>query len=363
MLRWRHGRAVGERRGMKLEEDRRLTSTRPRWCTTGRAPTLALLAAITLPLARTGAQVAPRTIDGVVRDTTGRPLSGAAIALDPGLQGRGTTADAQGRFRFDRVSPGRHALRTVWIGYRPDDRTIDVPEAGLHVEVVLRSLPFQLDTLAIVARLTGITGTAIAHDGFRPLGDADVVVLGTRFRVRTPPSGHFTFPDLVEGAYVVEARHKGFRTRVISAAVPPEGAVEVALVLDSLRTKADAFAENRLRDMERRIHYAPRHDAIVIGRQELLAEHSESLAEAMRYAPSVIKKGFIILGPTVCRLYVDGKPETILQLKDFSAADVAMVEVHRSNGCARPERGPGGTIVYRRQDGPAGEVVYIWLKR
>src|SRR5687767_14633773 len=56
--------------------------------------TIALLAFASLFTASTSwAQVAPRTVTGVVRDSTGRPLENAVIALDPLGAIRATRAD------------------------------------------------------------------------------------------------------------------------------------------------------------------------------------------------------------------------------------------------------------------------------
>src|SRR4029078_4879888 len=112
---------------------------------------------------------------------------------------------AGGRFRFDNVSAGRHALRTVWIGYQPDERTADVPASGLELTIVLTPVAFQLDTLQVVARVRGIRGAVVAHADLRSLGGADVQVLGTSLRRRRGSDGRFEFPDLRPGAYMIRA--------------------------------------------------------------------------------------------------------------------------------------------------------------
>ncbi len=200
------------------------------------------------------AQVSPRTIVGVVRDSAGRPLESAVISLDPTGTSRATRADAQGRFRFDKVTPGAHGLRTTWIGYSPDERTVEVPQEGLSVTIVLNALPYALDTLPITSRQTGLFGTVAAHGDLHAVSGADVEVIGTRSKGRTGADGRFNFPVLREGAYVVETRRDGFKTKLIPAPVPHEGAVEVAVVLDSAATKDEKIAENRYRDFDMRWH-------------------------------------------------------------------------------------------------------------
>src|SRR5688572_28043144 len=134
-----------------------------------------------LAASATGAQTqtTPRVLTGVVKDSAGRLLENAVIALDPSGDVRATRADAQGRFRFDGVNAGRYELRATWIGYQPVDRTILVPREGLEVTIILAPLPFQLDTMRVIARRTGIIGTAVQRTDLRALGGVSVEVLGT----------------------------------------------------------------------------------------------------------------------------------------------------------------------------------------
>ncbi len=170
---------------------------------------------IALGVQDVAAQARPGTISGIVRDSAGRPLENAVIGLDPSGKSRATRADARGRFRFDRVSAGKHELRTTWLGYQPDDRTVDVPDEGLDVTIVLTAIPFPLDTLVVVAKRTGAFGTVVVHNDLRPLGAVQVAVAGTRFRKQTGSDGRFSFPDLKEGGYLVEARRDGFKTMLL----------------------------------------------------------------------------------------------------------------------------------------------------
>jgi hypothetical protein len=58
-------------------------------------------------------------------------------------------------------------MRTTWIGYLPDERTIEVPAGGLEVTVTLVPVPFRLDTMKVVARRTGIYGTTVQRTDLR----------------------------------------------------------------------------------------------------------------------------------------------------------------------------------------------------
>lgn len=323
-------------------------------------PLPALVAVLMAVPAAVGAQ----TVTGVVRDTTGRPLPNTAVALDPEGSIRGTRTDAQGRFRFERVTPGAHSLRTTRIGFRPDDRTIDVPSGGVSVEIVLVPVPARLDTLAIVARRTGVVGTVIAGTSFGPLARGAVEVLGTRWRASTGADGRFEFAELLPGAYSVSVRRDGYRSRMISAVVPDSGAVEIAAVLDTLTTSTDQRREVLLREMASRLTRRARNDVVVVAHHELLADGGEVLLDdALRYAPSVIAKGIIVIQEQVCALFVGGKQDNFLRLEDFEAEDVAMVEVYRLTRCVTWVKDPEGQLRPVTRAGGAGVNVYVWLKR
>lgn len=305
--------------------------------------------------------LAQGTLTGQVRDATGRPLVEAAVALDIGTDStRVTRTDRQGRFRFTRVTEGRHILRTAMIGYQPDDAPILMPDGNHHVEIVLERLPFQLDTLPIVATRRGLIGTTLRQETFTLLGGVQVEVMGTRYRARTRDDGRFEFPDLKEGAYVVQARKDRYKTRLVNGMVPERGAVEVAMVLDTLVTDQDQRYEVLLRDMRRRWTRRDANTAAIVSAQELASTPGFPLHDALRYAPSVYGKGLIVVN--VCSIYVDGVPgRDGLQLSDFKADDILMAEVYEARPCQPPPTGQVGTSRIIMPSMPSMNV-YVWLK-
>lgn len=311
--------------------------------------------------AASGALHAQGTLTGQVRDLTGRPLVEAAVALDIGSDStRVTRTDRQGRFRFTRVSEGRHILRTAMIGYQPDDAPIRMPDGNHHVEIVLERLPFQLDTLPIVARRSGLIGTTLTQSTFTPIGGVQVEVMGTRYNARTKADGRFEFPDLKEGGYVVAARKDGYKTKLVTGAVPGNGAVEVAMVLDTLVTDQERRYEVLLRDMRSRWARRTANTSAIVSAQELASTPGFPLHEALRYAPSVYGKGLIVVN--ICRIVVDGVPgRPGLVLSDFRADDILMVEVYEARGCPEPRPWEPDTrnIIMPRM--PSMNV-YVWLR-
>jgi len=337
--------------------------------------TVTLIAAVILAPSLLRAQAVPRAISGIVRDTLRRPLESAVISLDPTGASRATRADANGRFRFDRVSPGRHQIRTTWLGYEPDERTVEVRAEGLEVTIVLQPLPFRLDTLRIEVKRTGILGTVVVHSDFRALGGADVQVIGTSTKARTPADGRFVFPGVRPGGYVVLARRDGFKTRLLPVAVRHDGSVELVLALDSIATKADRIVEGRWFDLRQRTNRRNVTTSAVVPRQELAARGNQSLDIALRYSPSFLVKGLVIDNDEC--IYVDGVPVTGLEARDFRAGDVAMVEIYGARSptltgeatCAATDGGhysvrPGiGIGQTRPRPNPAiVRRIYIWLK-
>lgn len=304
-------------------------------------------------------------VTGIVRDVSGRPLPGAAVVIDPDNSPIATQTDRDGRFRIERVSSGTHRLRVSWIGYVPDDRLVDIRESSVNIEVVLEPLAYQLDTMSIIARRGGIMGRVHTSLTRTPVRGASIEVLGTRWRLRTDSTGLFEFSDIPEGGYVVQVRHDGYKTRTISAHVPAAGAAELVASMDSVMTDRDKRWENRLRDMETRIHRRSTNDLALVARQELTIRPGITLDEALRYAPSVIKRGMILLSGFVCETYVNGERNRVVRLRDLRADQITTIEVYRTNGCMEPVNDPRfpGVRSVRRPMAKPGYIVWIWLKR
>jgi hypothetical protein len=269
-------------------------------------------------------------VSGFVRDSMGRPLENAVIVLNPTGNVHATRATTGGRFRFDRINPGRYIMRTAWIGYLPEERTIVVPEGGLEVNVTLIPVPFRLDTLTVVARRTGIFGTTVQRIDLRALGGVDVSVLGTRNRTRTAADGMFSFGDVRNGGWVVVGKRDGFESRMIPVAVPDTAAVELVLALDTLRTMAQHRANNRVRDLQSRVVWRQTNSSAIVPGQEFAAHRRQTLDIALRYAPSYLIKGLVIEG-LEC-VFVNGVPMPGMLAKDIGADDVILVEVYNHRG-------------------------------
>jgi hypothetical protein len=292
---------------------------------------IALAAGLVAPVHFLDAQT-PGTLAGIVRDSMGRPLREAVVVLDPNDDIRATRTDLEGRFRFERLRAKRYHMRTTWIGYQPDERTIDVPAGGLEVAITLTRLPFRLDTMTVVARRTGIFGTAVDKKDFHALGGVEVSILGTRHRIRTSSDGTFSFGDVRPGGWVVKGKRDGFETTMFSVIVSDTAAVELAMAMDTIVTKSQALAEARLFEMQMRVNRRDANSSAIVVGQEFAAHRGQSLDVALRYSPTFLTKGLMFRN--VECIFINGIPRPTLLAKDIAADDVAMVEVYNYRGGA-----------------------------
>jgi hypothetical protein len=106
------------------------------------------LALIAVPAVLSAQQV----ITGVVRDSTGRVVSGAEVFISQRTSAVRT--DAAGRFRIDSVYRGDYWLYTRKMGFTPTRHSITVPydQPVRFADIILPQLPPELDTVAVTAR-------------------------------------------------------------------------------------------------------------------------------------------------------------------------------------------------------------------
>lgn len=299
-----------------------------------------------LPGARTGsAQTRVQIITGVVQSEAGAPLENALVTLDPsGRTARRMRTDVEGRFHFTRVGRGAHELQVLRIGFLPDERTVVVsPDSGVKVVVVLRRLQL-LDSIRVVARRTGILGLVLAPGGVSPVTGANVAVMRFRGRATTGLNGRFEILlDLPAGPAVLFVTRSGYLSKMMSVRVPKDSAVEVAILLDSISSPGAKRLAMPLADFQRRVQYAGARAAFVPA-DELEGHEGQTLKDALRYSPSFMKQGLIILDEVTC-IYVDGQPRPFATANDFLAGDVEAVEIYgvRADWTSTlADRWPGG---------------------
>lgn len=287
---------------------------------------IVLVAVLAMAYARPASSQAPGRLTGTVRDEAGRPLRDALVILDPAPRSPQVTTDSSGRFRFDRVRRGSHTVRVLRVGYQGGDRTVDLPEEGLDITVVLPRITV-LDTLPIRARRTGIFGTVIARTGFRPLQGATVDVIGAHRTAHSDSTGRFNLPDVHEGAYVIRVQRDRYASRLLSVPVPHDSAVELAVVMDDAGgTSLDKSLAQPLHEFDERMR-SMRGNAAVIPRQEIAAARKQTVDFALQFSPSFMKTGLVFDEAITC-VYVDGIFRPMVSPSDFSADEVEAIEVY-----------------------------------
>jgi len=122
---------------------------------------------LTLPFATVQAQSNRGTVTGTVTDTDGDPLPGVQV-IDPALQ-RGTTTDAEGQYRIDKLPLGNHTLEFRFVGYQTAVRELTL-EAGETATVDVSLKTQVLETEGVT-----VTGTARARSTLRAPQDVDVM--------------------------------------------------------------------------------------------------------------------------------------------------------------------------------------------
>lgn len=346
------------------------------------ASRIAIVAALSAPTQVTMAQATPGTLTGIVRDSAGRPLRDAVVVLDPNTDIRATRADASGRFRFDRLRARRYVMRTTWIGYQPDERTVDLPEGGLDLTITLARVSFRLDTMTVVARRTGIFGTAVDKQDHHALGGVEIALVGTRFRTRTSSDGKFSFPEANEGGFLVMGKREGYETISLAVAVPDTASIELVLAMDSLRTRAQQRENVLFQDMTMRVNRGQTNFSTLVVSQEFITARRQTLDVALRFSPSFLAKNMVL--KNVECIYINGIAKPTLLAKDILAEDVAMVEVYnhrgsvdnldrslfRNNGndcgagAVREVFGPrgAGMVAVRPPDPTTVAFIFVWLK-
>ena len=113
-----------------------------------------LLAALFLMAAAAVAQTGDAQITGIVKDQNGSSISGASLILtnrDSGVQ-RTTMADAEGRYRFSAIPPGRYELKTEATGFKVENITGLVLNIGTELE---RDVALSLGSVQEAITVTG----------------------------------------------------------------------------------------------------------------------------------------------------------------------------------------------------------------
>ena len=125
------------------------------------------------------------TVSGIVRDPDGRAVPGARV-IATGVQPQPveTVTDAEGRFRLEPLSAGRHDVRVLVDGFSADPQSISVTDTSSHDVVVTLRVTAVTESLVVsaahidlplsqtAASVTVVSGADIAARQLRSVADA-----------------------------------------------------------------------------------------------------------------------------------------------------------------------------------------------
>lgn len=340
------------------------------------------------------AQTPTGSVAGTVRDEAGRPVREALVVLDAEATPMRVRTGDDGRFRIERVPVGAHEFQVVRIGYRPHRSRITVTESGTTMDVTMERVPMLLDTISVRVSRAGIhgivttRGMALLPHEPRPLRGAIVELLDTPYRTTTGADGRFSLGQVGEGAYSLLVRIDRYQSRIIAAYVPPEGGLDLNIVVDSTIADWQRRLDVEMREISRRVREASNPSAFVSA-GELAVPEGTTLKDALREAPSTLSRGLLVRDDFSC-VYVDGEPRPGMTVADVLAEEVHAVEVYGIDAkggtqiplkpwqmgtfCGTGTRqgplwipgagdGPRGVRQSRLQLDNWARVVVIWLKR
>lgn len=315
---------------------------------------------------QSAAQETLSSLQGTVRNQSGHPVEQAQVILNPGASMRELRTDRDGRFRFIGVTPGSHRLRILRIGFQPRDTSVDVSGANTEIEVTLERLT-TLAQVEVVSRRTGVYGTILGNDSYKPLEGARLELLGGRVKDTTDAQGEFWMQSKDPGTYMLRVSRDGYDTRMVSVRVPKDTGVGIDIVLKPGSPLLDMHMEMLWADMSQRINWKGVNAAFV-GREEWRGR-GNNLWMALRLSPSSARKG-IVIDEQAC-IFVDGVGRPGMTINDFSADDIESVELYpmgseytKNLGTRWPPRGIcGNPSATRSKDKNRAASIVIWTRQ
>lgn len=258
---------------------------------------------------------------GRVRDAAGRPVTDALVLLRLDAVSRETRTDTAGAYAVAGLRQGRWRVVVQRIGYVPDTSDVTVGAGPATHDVRLQPIT-QLDRRVISAEWTGVIGV-VGDRRYQRLPEATVTVVGERIVERVNDNGGFAIPWPGQRSILLRVKAPGFTDRLVSARIPERGALELSVLLDTLR--APGANPMLALELERRLNWASPMAARV-SREELLRADTDDALMALTATPSFNMKGLVI-DRNAC-LFVDGLPRPGWPLDAVDPATIEFIEVY-----------------------------------
>jgi Carboxypeptidase regulatory-like domain len=181
----------------------------------------------------------PRTIVGIVADTTGIPLDSVELLISSVR--RRAMSGPDGTFRFDDLKPGKYQIAARRLGFYPQVHDVTVGDRGGVVSFsLLRGIPALPPVVSSVAR-GGLSGV-IGDTAYNIVEGAKIAVVASDHRTVSDSMGRF-FLDLKPGKYMVNVSRRGYATRLVSVTIPNDSGRRMTVWLtpaDQAQTARDA---------------------------------------------------------------------------------------------------------------------------
>ena len=289
------------------------------------------------------------TIQGVVRDTLGKPLDSAEVII-VGKRAAART-DSAGHYRLRDVEPGSYEIRARRIGYQAVTHHADVSEnSGITVDFELVRVVHSLTPVISTAKAGGLSGV-VGDSSYAALPGVEVRAVGSGQVVRTDSLGAF-FLDLKPGSYTVTFRRDHFASRLMGVRLPPDSGKRVMVWLTPQdRAPLREFAH--LQELSQRI-------VMMSGVTSKIYTHDDIMDITRDDLRDVVRR--TAMGDvTNCRASLDGEPRDVVSIADIDPDDVEMMEVHLKTPempGARPGAARGGRAFIPR----GCPMVILWMK-
>lgn len=309
--------------------------------------------------ASAGAQDSPlRDISGRVTGPDGQGVASVLVRAQRGDDVREARTDSLGTYRIVGAWAGTWTVTMRRIGYVADSTTVTVSDDA-RLDRQLARAAVRVDGRVITERWTGVHGV-VGDRNYQPLTGATVEVVGRKDTQAVTPEGQFALPKQAGGSVLLRVSAPGHDARLVSALVPPDGAVELSVLLDV--ASETAISDVVAGELDLRMTWSSPM-AARITRAEVLAADTRDLRLALELAPSINARG-IRVARTAC-VFVDGVARPGWPIDAIRPETVEFIEVYgggaeRTGILARrwpprAECGAGGA--------PGGQYVVVWTHK
>ena len=178
---------------------------------------------------------------GSVRGDRQSPVEGATARLTGG-ETRTTRGD--GRFQFDRLTPGRYILTITAIGYQPQSIELELGR-DTTVNVLLSRATVVLDTVRIRPRSIRVKGMAVdAKTGESILHGSAILYPGGK--LVGAKNGSFTFDNVSPGPTMIVVEALEHRPAAVQFVLEGDTTIRILMSIDSVAIRMMAVGAKRL---------------------------------------------------------------------------------------------------------------------